>query len=77
MRTINNIIIHCTATSQSAKVSSISNYWKNTLGWSNPGYHFIIEANGKVTKLLDINSVSNGVKGHNSDSINIPKSGFQ
>lgn len=71
MRAINYLVLHCTATSQDAKVESILNYWKNTLGWRNPGYHYIIDKHGVVHNLLPIESVSNGVRGHNSDSINI------
>ena len=36
-----------------------------------PGYHFIINPDGSVVKLLDIQKVSNGVKGFNSETINI------
>ena len=71
MREIKYLAIHCTATSQKAKVSSIVNYWKNTLGWANAGYHFIIEPSGNVVELLSIDKVSNGVRGFNSESINI------
>jgi N-acetylmuramoyl-L-alanine amidase len=71
MREIKYLAIHCTATSQKAKVSSIVNYWKNTLGWKNAGYHFIIEPSGNVVELLSIDKVSNGVRGFNSESINI------
>jgi len=71
MRNIKYLAIHCTATSQSTKVKSIINYWKNTLGWKNPGYHFIIKPSGEIVELLPIDKVSNGVKGFNSVSINI------
>nr|DAO44197.1 MAG TPA: endodeoxyribonuclease I [Caudoviricetes sp.] len=36
-----------------------------------PGYHFIIKPDGEVVQLLEIEKVSNGVKGFNSVSINI------
>ncbi|WP_312399503.1 N-acetylmuramoyl-L-alanine amidase [Chryseobacterium sp.] len=70
-RNIKYLAVHCTATAKTATVSSIQNYWKNELGWKSPGYHFIIKADGEVVNLLDINSVSNGVKGFNSVSINV------
>ena len=63
--------MHCTATPQTATVSSIQNYWKNVLKWKMPGYHFIIKPDGEVVQLLEIEKVSNGVKGFNSVSINI------
>lgn len=71
MRTINNIVIHCTATQPDATVNAIQRYWKNNLGWINPGYHFLIEADGSITQLLPIDKVSNGVQGHNHDSIHL------
>jgi len=71
MRKINHIVLHCTATSQDAKVESIVRYWKETLKWKSPGYHYLIELDGTVHNLLPIEHVSNGVRGHNSDSINI------
>lgn len=71
MRKITHIVLHCTATAQNAKVSSIQRYWKNTLKWKNPGYHYIIEASGKFTQLQPDNKVANGVAGHNENSIHI------
>lgn len=71
MRKVNNIVIHCTATAQNAKVASIQNYWKNSLRWRSPGYHRIIEADGTIHKLSGFENPTNGVAGHNSDSIHI------
>lgn len=71
MRRIDNIVLHCTATPQTTTVSSIQNYWKNTLKWVNPGYHFIILPDGKVVQLQPIEKPSNGVAGHNAYSIHI------
>lgn len=71
MRTINHIVLHCTATPQTATVESIQKYWKEKLGWKSPGYHFIIKPSGEIVKLLSVDLVSNGVQGHNHDSINI------
>lgn len=71
MRAINHIVLHCTATAQNATVAAIQKYWRENLGWKNPGYHYIIEANGIVHNLLPESGVSNGVAGHNHDSINV------
>lgn len=71
MRTINNIVLHCTATPQTAKVENIVRYWKEELGWKKPGYHHIIKADGQIVDLLPIEQPSNGVQGFNSDSIHI------
>ncbi|MET3035816.1 N-acetylmuramoyl-L-alanine amidase [Chryseobacterium sp. NRRL B-14859] len=71
MRKINYLVVHCTATQPTAKISSIQNYWKNELKWKSPGYHYIIEANGNVVNLLTIDKISNGVANWNSQIINI------
>ena len=71
MREIKFLAVHCTATPQTATVSSIQSYWRNVLKWKMPGYHFIIKPDGEVVKLLSVDKVSNGVKGFNSVSINI------
>ena len=71
MRNINYIAIHCTATQPEASIASIQNYWKNNLGWKNPGYHYIIDHFGNIVNLLPIELVSNGVQGYNSQTINI------
>jgi N-acetylmuramoyl-L-alanine amidase len=71
MRNILYIVVHCTATAQSAKVSSIQNYWKNTLKWKSPGYHLIIEANGNLVRLAEDSVVCNGVAGYNSQSLHV------
>lgn len=71
MRIIKYIAVHCTATAQTATVENIQKYWREHLGWQMPGYHFIIKPNGEKVQLLDINKVSNGVKGFNSETINI------
>lgn len=71
MRTINYIVIHCTATQPDVKIESIKRYWKENLKWKNPGYHYMIKADGKTVNTLPIDQVSNGVAGWNSQIINI------
>lgn len=70
-RRIDFIVVHCTATPQNTKVQSILNYWKNVLKWSRPGYHFVIEADGNVVKLQDIEEPTNGVAGFNRNSVHV------
>jgi N-acetylmuramoyl-L-alanine amidase len=77
MRKIDYIVIHCTATPRNTKVSSILNYWKNNLKWKNVGYHFLIEENGNINRLVSLDKVTNGVKGFNSVSIHISYIGGQ
>lgn len=71
MRQINHLVLHCTATAQTATVESIQRYWKTVKGWKAPGYHFLISPDGKAHNLLTIDKISNGVAGHNHDSIHI------
>ncbi|WP_313214237.1 N-acetylmuramoyl-L-alanine amidase [Soonwooa sp.] len=71
MRNIKYIAVHCTATPQTTSISSISNYWKQNLGWKMPGYHFIVKPDGNIVEMLSIDKVSNGVGGWNSQIINI------
>lgn len=71
MRKIANIVVHCSATSQNVSVATIQRYWRQNLGWEKPGYHYIIEVNGNIVKLLDENIPSNGVAGKNIFLINI------
>lgn len=71
MRKIDYIAVHCTATQPTASIVAIQRYWKDILGWKSPGYHYIIEADGKVTNLQPEEKPSNGVKGFNQVSINV------
>jgi N-acetylmuramoyl-L-alanine amidase len=71
MRTINHLVVHCTATPQTTTVASIQRYWRENLKWKSPGYHFLIEANGTVHNLQPITLPSNGVAGHNANSIHV------
>ena len=71
MRRIDWLVVHCTATPQTTTVASIQRYWRENLKWKSSGYHFLIEANGTVHNLQPINLPSNGVAGHNANSIHI------
>jgi N-acetylmuramoyl-L-alanine amidase len=71
VRRIDNIVIHCTATSNTAKISSILNYWKTSLGWKNVGYHIIVENKGNSVRLAEDTQITIGVGGHNRNSIHI------
>ena len=71
MRQIDYIVIHCTATQPDTKVESIERYWREQLGWRSPGYHFIIEADGNIVQLQDVDKIANGVRGYNKNSIHL------
>jgi N-acetylmuramoyl-L-alanine amidase len=69
-RTILNIVLHCTGANPKQTTKSILDYWKS-IGWKNVGYHYLISENGTVEQLADESKVTNGVAGHNSNSIHI------
>ncbi len=71
MRNIKHIVLHCTATPQNTSVKSIQEHWKTKMGWSNPGYHFLIEPDGKVNNLQSVELIANGVAGYNKEAIHI------
>lgn len=74
MRKIENIVVHCTAGSQRATVRDL---WAefNRKRWRNPGYHYLVTADGKVTQLLDDAGIANGAKGHNARSLHVAYTG--
>lgn len=71
MRSIKYIVVHCTATAQSATVAAIVNFWQKVKGWRSPGYHIIIKPDGTATRLASDESITNGVAGFNSQSLHV------
>lgn len=69
-RTIKNIVLHCTATQQTATAQAIRNGFK-ARGWKNPGYHWLIMPDGRAVELCKDHIVANGVEGNNRFSIHI------
>lgn len=71
MRKITRIFVHCTASYQkTTTIKSLLNEFK-AKGWSEPGYHWVIDCDGNVHQLLDEEKVANGVKGYNAHSIHV------
>jgi len=78
MRKIDEIIIHCTATrpdwweskSSQAKVNEVRN-WHTSKGWSDIGYHYLIDRNGTVVAGRPLDRVGAHVKGHNTGTVGI------
>ncbi|MBT0607649.1 peptidoglycan recognition protein family protein [Aequorivita echinoideorum] len=74
MRKVRNIVIHCTAGHSNAE--AVQSYFtrpksKGGRGWKKGGYHRIIEKDGTIKKMYDFSEITNGVAGHNSDTIHI------
>jgi len=78
MRPINEIIIHCTATrsdwwatrSTNQKVQEVRK-WHLDRGWSDIGYHYLIDRNGNVANGRPLERIGAHVKGHNTGTIGI------
>lgn len=70
MRTIRCVVVHCTATPQTATVASLTRHFRQ-LGWRRPGYHWVVLPDGRLVRLLDEDVPANGVKGHNAESVHV------
>ena len=73
MRSINEIIVHCSATreGQHIPVETIKKWHTEGRGWTDIGYHFYIELDGTIKKGRDIDKTGAHCKGHNRNSIGI------
>lgn len=74
MRKIKYIAVHCTAGNQAATVDDLRKEFARK-GWKNPGYHYVITADGVIHQLLDNEKVSNGVCGYNAVTVNVAYTG--
>lgn len=70
MRDIKYIAVHCTAGHQTQTIADLQAEFRRK-GWKNPGYHYVVAPDGKITQLLDEDRVSNGVRGYNQTAINV------
>lgn len=71
-RIIKDLVIHCTASPEGRDltVQDIRNmHLKN--GWSDIGYHYVIDLNGNIHNGRDVDMIGAHVSGHNSHSIGI------
>jgi N-acetylmuramoyl-L-alanine amidase len=71
MREIRNLVCHCSATAKNTPVDAIKKYWRENLGWKAVGYHRIIKSNGEIIQLAPDEAITNGVAGHNSNSLHV------
>lgn len=71
-RVINRIVIHCAATKecQDVKTETIRQ-WHLDKGWSDIGYHYVIELDGSYGIGRDENTAGAHVRGINSNSIGV------
>lgn len=72
MRTINEIIVHCTATPEGKdfKAKDIDR-WHKERGWKKIGYHYVIDLDGTIEKGRGENEVGAHCNGRNAHSIGV------
>ena len=72
MRTINEIILHCSATPEGKDYKEADiDKWHRQKGWAGCGYHFVVDLDGKVEKGRDITKSGAHCTGHNTGTIGI------
>lgn len=72
MRKINKIILHCSATEEGKDFRAVDvKKWHLQRGFSDIGYHYIIDINGMIESGRDLSVIGAHCKGYNSDSIGI------
>lgn len=72
MRAIHKIIIHCTATREGDDISvDTIRRWHLARGWSDVGYHYIIDLKGSINAGRPIELMGSHTKGFNKGSIGI------
>ena len=77
MRTINKIIIHCTATPEGRNVTveDLRQWHVVENGWSDIGYHFFIDLEGEIHECRPLERTGAHTRGHNYGSIGIAYAG--
>lgn len=72
MRTINEIILHCTATEEGRDYSVKDvDCWHRRRGFNQIGYHWLIRLDGRIERGRDENLVGAHCRGHNAHSIGV------
>lgn len=78
MRTITEIILHCSATREGQDVSAETIRKFHTMpesqggrGWSDIGYHYVIRLDGTIEKGRDESVIGAHTTGHNAHSIGV------
>lgn len=72
MRTIDKIIIHCSATPEDMDIGRDEiDRWHRERGWLGIGYHYVVRRDGTVEEGRPENQVGAHVYGHNKNSIGI------
>lgn len=72
-RKIDHLVVHCTATreGQDISVAQIRDWHVNGRGWSDIGYHYIVDIHGNLHEGRPVTRQGAHVKGFNKNSIGI------
>ena len=72
MRTINEIIIHCSATPAGMDIGAKEiDRWHKQRGFKRIGYHYVIRLNGQVEEGRQLKDQGAHCEGHNAHSVGI------
>ena len=72
MRSIDLIVVHCSATPEGRDVSTEEiRQWHLDRGWSDIGYHFVVEIDGPVCDGRPVERAGAHASGHNANSIGV------
>ena len=72
MRAIHKIIIHCTATREGDDISvDTIRRWHLARGWSDIGYHYVIDIKGNINAGRPIELMGSHTRGENKYSIGV------
>jgi N-acetyl-anhydromuramyl-L-alanine amidase AmpD len=73
VRTIKNIVVHCSATRPEADIGAaeIRRWHVEDNGWRDVGYHYIIRRDGRVEAGRPVEQPGAHVAGHNADSLGL------
>ncbi len=70
MRAINRLVIHHSASGIDTTAAQVVG-WHLDRGWDSVGYHYVVEATGKVVPGRDLDEMGAHAKGANGDSVGI------
>ena len=71
-RSINEIIVHCTATQEGKDYTANDiRKWHQSQGWSDIGYHYIVRLDGTIENGRNVNIAGAHCTGHNTHSIGV------
>lgn len=85
MRDLTEIVVHCTATpnewrpndTTGEKVAEVRRWHVNDRGWSDIGYHFLIDRDGTVVSGRPLEKQGAHVRGHNKGTVGVSLFGGQ